>query len=142
MFDSLLCPSSLLIKAHKQTHARSQSHFSFHEHRSLEASAKLFHPPRFLRPLFCYLPFAVCFSYTFCFCTSLYAHAFFCFLVNNSSLPFVGFSFAFFGFFKLSKKRIVGTLMKESQHEHHVEKDHPLRVWSILNVKNLIDRQC
>lgn len=62
MFDSLLCPSSLLIKAHKQTHARSQSHFSFHEHRSLEASAKLFHPPRFLRPLFCYLPFAVCFS--------------------------------------------------------------------------------
>lgn len=59
MFDSLLCPSSLLIKARKQTHARSQSHFSFHEHRSLEASAKLFHPLDFCAHCFaiCHLPF-------------------------------------------------------------------------------------
>lgn len=52
-------PNQSSLHTHKQTHARSQSHFSFHKHRSLEASAKLFHPPRFLRPQFaiCHLLF-------------------------------------------------------------------------------------
>lgn len=118
-------PSLPILPANQssQTNTRSLTVTFFFPWAQIPRSiCKAFSPPRFLRPLFCYLPFAVCFSYTFCFCTSLYALAFSCFLVNNSSLPFVGFSFAFFGFFKLSKKRVVGILMKESQHEHHIEK--------------------